>query len=210
MIVSQKYAFSVTPTMKSLSQTKGAVTLTFASVILLSGLWALWYTPTLTYEYRRNEQIAGVDFTLQPGNSTTKTFVVKERVDEIRVSVWPQTLPNVPYDPAQPPPEIPPVISIRIHDPQGQVVKSYDNITSLSDGESIAVDGSGTFKIDVSNNLAENAMNIELDVYDVTKVPNRPLEAMGQWLTIISLPVFGLAAWFIIRSRHKLADGNNS
>ncbi|HXV46202.1 MAG TPA: hypothetical protein VD736_05970 [Nitrososphaera sp.] len=182
--------------------------MTFASVILLSGLWALWYTPTSTYEYRRNEQIVGINFALQPGNSTTKMFVVNEEVDEIRVGIWPQTIPDAPYDPAQP--EIQPVISIRIHDPQGKVVRSYDNIASLSDGESIAVDPPGTFKVDVSNNHAENVMRIELDVPDVTKVPNHPLEAMGQWLTIISLPVFGLAVWFAIRSRQKPVNGNIS
>jgi hypothetical protein len=195
--------------MKSSSQTKGAVTLTFASVILFSGLWALWYTPTSTYEPRKNQQIAGVDFILQPGNSTTNTFEVKEGVEEIRVDVWPQTIPNAPYDPAQPPPEIPPVISIRVHDSQGKVVRSYYNITSLSDGESIAIDGSGNFKVDVSNNNSDNAVRIELDIHDVTKIPNHPLEAMGQWLTIISLPVFGLVVWFIIRSK-KPANDNSS
>lgn len=195
--------------MKSSGQTKGAVTVTFAFVILLSGLWGLWYTPTSTYEYRRNEQIAGVNFILQPNTSTTNTFVVKEGVDEIRVSVWPQTILNEPYDTEQPQPDVPPLISVRVHDPQGKVVKSYNNITSLSDGESIAVDGPGTFRVDVSNNLAENTMNVQVGIYDVTEVPNHPLEAMGQWLTIISLPVFGLAIWFIIRSKQK-PDGDST
>ena len=192
--------------MKSSSQTKGAVTLTFASVILFSGLWALWHTPTSTYEHRKNEEIAGVDFVLESGNSTTNTFEIKEKVEEIRVSVWPQTIPSEPYDPERHAPDVPPVISVRVHDAQGKVVSSYDNITSLSDGESIAVDSHGTFKVDVSNNLADNAARIELGINDVTKVPNHPLEAMGQWLTIISLPVFGLATWFVVRSRQKPAD----
>jgi len=180
--------------------------LTFASVILFSGLWALWHTPTSTYEHRKNEEIAGVDFVLESGNSTTNTFEIKEKVEEIRVSVWPQTIPSEPYDPERPAPDVPPVISVRVHDAQGKVVSSYDNITSLSDGESIAVDSHGTFKVDVSNNLADNAARIELGINDVTKVPNHPLEAMGQWLTIISLPVFGLATWFVVRSRQKPAD----
>jgi hypothetical protein len=201
--------FFYTPDMmKSSSQAKGAVTLTFASVILLSGLWALWYTPTSTYEYRRNERISGVNFVLEPGDSTANTFVAKKGVDEARVNVWPQTIPKQPYDPEQPQPEVPPLISVSVHDAQGKVVKSYDNITSLQDGESIAVDGPGTFKVDVSNNLAHNAMNVQLDIYDVTKIPNHPLEAMGQWLTIISLPVFGLAVWFIVRSK-KPANGSS-
>jgi hypothetical protein len=195
--------------MKSSSQTKGAVTLTFASVVLLSGLWALWYVPESGYDYRKNEHIAGVDFIVKPGNSTTKEFEVDRGVEEIRINIWSETILDDPYDPEQHPYDIPPMVSVRISDPEGKVVKSYDNITSLSEGEMIAVGRSGTFKVDIENNDSENSVRIELQVYDVTKVVNHPLEAMGQWLTIVSLPLFGLAVWFIIRSK-KIVNGNSS
>jgi len=189
--------------MKSSSQTKGAVTLTFASVILFSGLWSLCYVPASGYEYRKNDQLTGVDFILAPGNSTTNTFEVKKGVEEIGMNVSPQTIPNQPYDPSQPQQDIPPVISIKVYDPEGRVVKSYGNITSLSGNEMIAVASPGKFRVDVINNTPDNSVRIGLQVYDSTKVVNHPMDAMGQWLTIISAPVFGLAAWFVIRSRRS-------
>jgi hypothetical protein len=192
--------------MKSSGQTKGAVTLTFASVILFSGLWALWYVPESGYDYRKNEQMAGVDFIVEPGNSTTKEFEVKRGVEDMRLYLWPQTILDDPYDTERPPYEIPPVISIAIHDPEGKVVKSYDNITSLSEGVMIAVSSPGAFSVDIENNSPKNDVRIGLQVYDVTKAVSHPFEAMGQWLTIVSLPIFGLAGWFIIRSK----KGNSS
>jgi hypothetical protein len=193
--------------MKSSIQTKGAVTLTFAAVILLSGVWALLHTPTTTYEPRRNEQIAGLELVVKPSNSSVHTFNVREQVEEITINAWPQIIPSAPYDPAQPPSEIPPVISISVHDPQGEFVRSYDNVTSLPEAERIPVGGPGDFKVSLTNN-ADDVVRTEIRINDVTKVPNHPHEAMGQWLAIVSAPVFGLAVWFITRSRPRSADSS--
>jgi hypothetical protein len=190
-------------------QTKGAITLTLAAVVLFSGLWALWYTPTLTYEPRKSEQITNIDFILDANSSAVKAFEVGEGVEELSIGIWPQTIVQN-YNPAEdsppPPSDIPPVISAKILDSQGNAVRAYDNVTTVSGEERVAVQGSGTFNVKVSNGLTENAARMELRVTDVSKVPNHPLEAMGQWLTLISLPVFGLAAWFVIsRYRHGRA-----
>jgi hypothetical protein len=181
--------------------TKGAITMTLAAVVLSSGLWALWYTPTTTYEPRKNEQITSASFVLQPGNSTVKTFEVGKGVEELSVGVWPQII----YDTEDSDTNIPPVISAKIVDPEGNVVKAYDNVTTVSDDERIQVKAIGTFKVEVSNSGAENALQVELRATDNSKVPNHPMEALGQWLTVISLPVFGLAGWFVA-SRHRLAS----
>lgn len=177
--------------------------MTLAAVVLFSGLWALWYTPTSAYESRKNEQITNLEFILNANSSAVKAFEVSEGVEVLGVGIWPQTIVQN-YDPAEdsPPSDVPPVISARILDSQGNVARTYDNVTTVSGEERIAVQESGTFEVEISNSLAENAVRVELRVTDVSKVPNHPLEAMGQWLTIISLPVFGLAAWFII-SRHR-------
>lgn len=129
-------------------------------------------------------------------------------MEQISLNVWLGTLPNSSDDPAE---QLPPaLISIRFYDADGKVIKSYENITSLSDGERIAFSGPGNFKVNVANNNADSAVTTQLQIQDVTRIPNHPLEAMGQWLTIISLPVFGLAVWFIIRSRQKPMDDINS
>lgn len=91
-IASQKYSVFGTIFMKSSIQTKSAVTLTFPSVLLLSGLWALWHTPTTAYEPRKNEQIAGLDLVAKPNDSYTHTFKVKENVEELTVNAWPQII----------------------------------------------------------------------------------------------------------------------
>jgi hypothetical protein len=207
-IASQKYSFFDIIFMKSSIQTKSAVTLTFASVLLLSGLWALWHTPTTTYEPRKNEQITGLDVVTKPDGSSTHAFKVKENVEELTVNAWPQIITIAPSDPAQPPPEITPVISIAIQDPQGTIIKSYDNITSVSEAEKISVASPGDFKVSLTNHNADNDVRTELRINDVTKVPNYPNGALGQWLVIVSTPIFGLAAWFTARSRRKLADGS--
>ena len=194
--------------MKSPIQTKSAVTLTFASVLLLSGLWALWHTPITTYEPRKNEQITGLNLLAAPNDSSTHTFRVKENVKELTVNAWPQIITTAPNDPAQPPPEITHVISITIQGPQGTVIKSYDNVTSVSEAEKIPVAGPGDFKVSLTNHNADNEVRPELRINDVTKVPNHRNEALGQWLVVVSTPVFGLAAWFTARSRCKLAVGS--
>ena len=180
-------------------RTKGAITMTLAAVTLLSGLWALWYTPTLGYEPRKSDQITYTTFVLEPGNSTVKAFEVGKGVEELSVGVWPQPIVDPEKDPNQS--NIPPMISAKISDPEGKVAKAYDNVTSVSDSERIHVAEPGAFKIQLSNNGTENALQVELRVTDNSKIPNHPMEAMGQWLTVISLPVFGLAGWFVSRRR---------
>jgi len=191
-------------------QTKGAVTLTFAAVVLFSGLWALWYTPPSTYDMRKSEQISYTEIVVKPNNPGGTTFNVDSSVKEIGITISGQLVaiqnPNPP--PAQnnnnqaPPPDIPPVFSAKVTDPQDKVIRTYDNVTSAGDGDKISVQQPGTFKVEVFDDSSPNAIRIQLRATDITKIPNHPLDGMGQWLTIISLPIFGLAAWFVLsRSR---------
>jgi hypothetical protein len=181
--------------MKSSSQTKGAITLTIASVTLFSGLWGLWYTPTSTYEPRRNEQIMDLEFILSPKTDTFKGFEVDEDLQEIRLSVWGETIIED-YDPAQDqnPPNVLPIFAVRIFDPQGKIVTEYDNVTSVGEGDRITISALGTYKVEAINKSDKYAEKILVRLTDVTKIANHPLEATGQWLTIISLPMFGLGS----------------
>jgi hypothetical protein len=172
-------------------------------------LWALWYTPPSTYEPRKNEQISNIEFVVKPNSTTGNTFEVESDVKEISVGISGQTVAVPNTEPTQnnsqnPPPDIPPVFSAKVIDSQGKVIKTYGNVTSTSDSDRIPVQQAGIFKVEVTDNTAQNALRMQMRAMDVTAVPNHPLDALGQWLTIISLPIFGLAAWFIVsRSRRQ-------
>lgn len=171
--------------------------MTMGAVILFSGLWALWYTPELTYEPRRNEQIASIELVLEPNASTMKVFDVNRKVEELGVSIRAQTIMKNDPNQTSYPTDIPAIFSAKILDSQRKAIASFDNVTSLVYAERIAVEA-GVFQIELTNASSENALSMQIQVHDVTKVVNHPFEAMGQWLTIITLPIIGLGIWFVI------------
>ena len=182
------------------TQTKSAITLTIAAVILVSGVWALWFTPSYGYENRKGEQIHAVEFVIDGGKSSTQDFDLNQ-VQEITITPYAQIIPDTSQDQSQPQT---PVFSMRVYDPEGRLIKSYDNVTGISQAQRIEVEGkSGTFKAVMTNNDPDHSIRANLSVMDVSKVPNHPLDALGQWLTVASLPIFGLAAWLgVSRRRH--------
>src|SRR5437867_1762176 len=186
-------------------QTKSAITLTIAAVILVSGLWALWFTPSYGYENRKGEQILAVEFALEGGNTSTQNFDLNQ-VQEITISPYAQINPETTQDQDQSQPQIEPtpVFSIKVYDPEGHLIKSYDNVTGISQSQRIEVEGkSGTFNAVMTNNDPVHSIRANLVVTDVSKIPNHPLDALGQWLTVASMPIFGLAAWLVVsRRRH--------
>src|SRR5213593_4657022 len=133
---------------------KGAVTLTIAAVILASGIWAFWYEPVQGYDNRKREQLLRDDFVLEAGKTVTKSFELKEDVQELALSASPQTIQNISQTQQQEPvPDIPPNISIKLYDKQGNLIVSHDNVTSTDVSERNKVEGkSGTSKIDITNN----------------------------------------------------------
>lgn len=179
-------------------QIRGAITLTVAAVFLSSGLWALWYTPTLTYEPRRNEEIGNIELTLQPSTSADKVLEVKKGVQELSISIRAQTiLDNDPNETSYPT-DIPPTFSAKILNPEGKAIARYDNVASVGSEERITVQQPGSHQIELTNMSFENSLTLQFHARDVTKIVNHPLEALGQWLTIISTPIFGLGAWFVV------------
>ena len=180
--------------------------MTVAAVFLSSGLWALWYTPALTYEPRRNEEIGNIELTLQPSTSAIKVLEVKQGVQELSISIRAQTIIDNDPNETSYPTDIPPTFSARIVNPQGKAIARYDNVTSVGSEERISVPQPGSHQIELTNISLENNLALQIHTRDVTKVVNHPLEAMGQWLTIISTPIFGLGAWFVAS---KLRHSNN-
>jgi hypothetical protein len=185
-------------------QTRGAITLTVAAVVLSSGLWGLWYTPTSTYEPRKNEQIGNIELILQANTTIAKVFEVKQGVQELSIGIRAQTIMDIDANQTIYPAEIPAIFSARILNPEGKTIARFDNVTSIGTGERIPFQQSGSLQIELTNASSENNLALQMQVMDVTKIVNHPLEAMGQWLTIISTPVFGLGAWFVVsKLRHS-------
>ena len=181
------------------TQTKSAITLTIAAVILVSGVWALWFTPSYGYENRKGEQILAVEFVIEGGKSSAQDFDLNQ-VQEITLTPYAQIIPDTSQDQSQAQTA---VFSMRVYDPEGRLIKSYDNVTGISQAQRIEVEGkSGTFKVVMTNNDPDHSIRANLSVMDVSKVPNHPLDALGQWLTVASLPIFGLAAWLGVSRRH--------
>ena len=83
------------------TQTKSAITLTIAAVILVSGLWALWFTPSYGYENRKGEQILAVEFVLEGGKSSTQDLDLVQ-VQEITIAPYAQIIPEAKQDQSQP------------------------------------------------------------------------------------------------------------
>jgi hypothetical protein len=181
------------------TQAKGAVALTIAAVILVSGVWAFWYEPAEGYDNRRNDQLLSDDFVLDAGKTVTKSFQLTASAQELALSANPQTIQDVSQTEEQPPQDIPPNFSFKLYDEQGNVIASRDNITYTDVSQRDKVDGkSGTFKIVLTNNDPVHSIRMPLLVFDVSKVPYHPLDALGQWLTVASMPIFGLSAWLIV------------
>ena len=185
---------------KGPTQAKGAITLTIAAVILVSGIWAFWYEPVQGYDNRKNDQLLRDEFILEAGKTVTRSFQLTQGAQDLALSANAQTIQNVSQtQEQQPPPDIPPNFSIRLYDEQGNVIASHDNVTSIDGSERNKVDGkSGTFKIDITNNDPIHSIRMALLVFDVSKVAYHPLDALGQWLTVASMPIFGLSAWLIV------------
>ncbi len=107
---------------------------------------------------------------------------------------------RITYDiPAPPPSPDPKVlnkpqreISIRLYDPDDNVIWSETNVTyTYFDVEALK---SGVYRIEVQN-LSQDAIECYIGITVSWEVTYRPLEPLGQWLSLISLPIFGLGIW---------------
>ena len=183
----------VTMTMR----TGGAIALTLASIILLSGLWCMVLSPTMTYSetkdsFYRQLSIGGLESWSYPINvqvdDTLMTYV-----DGIRV-----------YNDSGR------IFSLYVYGPDGDTVWSEINTTYAHfDMKALK---SGQYRIEVRNpNQSTVGCNVQVTVS--AEVTHRPLEPLGQWLSLISLPIFGLGMWasglFTIMRKHSYSEQQN-
>lgn len=183
----------VTITMK----TGGAVALTLASILLLSGLWCMFLSPTMTYSETKESfhnripiqvfKSWSYNFSLQKGDTLYGS------ADGLREYNAPEKAFN-----------------IYIYDPDGNIIWSETNISYTY--FNIKALKSGLYRF-VAQNPNPHIIGCYIQITVSAKVTYRPLEPVGQWLSLISLPVFGLGMWasgvFALR-RKKIVKPVNS
>ena len=173
-------------------EASGAIVLTVAAVILLSGAWSMWLSPTI--DTRKYDEIAARSLAIEPLGSISQTFEAKDGQEiEVNIdSMGPVTVIREPDKVEQP---IYPIFSVKIYDPKGKLVWAQKNVTRTFFTQPSSITLTGTYKVEVTNPEKE-AVSLIMRVTDRTKTTIRPLEPVGQWLILISLPIFGLGAWF--------------
>jgi len=197
-------------------ETGGVFALTFASVILLSGLWAVYLSPTSTYtefkgRFDYNPTIEPFGFVVYPfaaeagdlvtGNAGSPPYWIEPE---------PKPCPECPgviegnrsdivvievnsSDIIWPPPERG-LISVYIRDPRGNVV--WSNLRVVNAYFSIRAVETGIYQVEIRN-LSPRNLDCYLGFSIEATVRFRPLEPLGSWLSLVSLPIFGLGAWAV-------------
>lgn len=168
----------VTVTMRA----SGAVALTLASILLLSGLWCMFLSPTIAYSETRGSFYSPISidgfkswsytFSVYKGDILSGSVDGIKRFDGFNATGK--------------------AFNLRIYDSDNIVIWSQPNVTNTY--FSIEALKSGMYKVEVQN-PNEQAVEINVQVSVTAKVTYRPLEPVGQWLSLISLPIFGLGMW---------------
>jgi len=163
-------------------RTGGAVALTLASILFLTGLWSMFLSPMATYQETKDSFYNAV---LIDGLKTWEyTFSVQEGDTVggsigIRIDGGPNASGKT--------------FNLRIYDANNNVVWSEAN-TTYSKYFNIRALNSGVYKVEVQN-LNRETIEVYVQITISAKVTFRPLDPLGQWLSLISLPIFGLGVW---------------
>ena len=157
-------------------RTSGALALTLASILLLSGLWCMLLSPTT------------LDFPMKD------TFSVRIQIDGLGVWSYPLSLEKgdilfgfVNGTGA--------VFNVDIYNPDGNIVTPVYSEANVSYSYFIIdIFKSGSYRLEVQNR-EQNAVEFRVQITVHSKVTVRPLEPLGQWLSLVSLPIYGLGIW---------------
>ncbi len=161
-------------------RTGGAVTLTLASIILLSGLWCVFLSPTITHSETKESLYRNISIS---GSGNWSYSISMQERNTLMVSVSRDVRDS---DIAGK------VYRVYVYDPDGTVVRS-ETTTTYAQINLRALE-SGVYKVEAQN---PNQQDIEFNVQIIVsaEVTYRPLEPLGQWLSLISIPIFGLGMW---------------
>lgn len=161
-------------------RTGGAVTLTLASIILISGLWCYALSPTAK-RYEHDSVVRGE--TPPIGASQIQTYHVELKEGE-------RLTGDINIEKA--------VFNLRIYSPDGDLVRLALNVTHS--GLTVEALESGSFRVEIEN---PNPENITPFIYigKEAEVSYRPLAPAGQWLSLISIPIFVLGLWASLKNK---------
>ena len=102
------------------------------------------------------------------------------------------------------------IFDVYVYDPDGDIFWSEINTTYAY--FSMKALKSGPYRIEVQN-PNRNIVECYAQVTVSAEVTYRPLEPLGQWLSLISLPIFGLGMWasglFTIMRKHSHSEQQN-
>ena len=160
-------------------RTGGALALTLASILLLSGLWCMFLSPTM--EYTQTKDSFYREISIDGLESWSYSIDIQEK-DNLVVSVDGIRAYNGSGK----------AFNVYIYDPDGDVVWSEANTTYSH--STIKVLRSGVHRVEAQN-PNQNAIECYVHVTVTAKVIYRVLEPLGQWLSLVSLPIFGLGMW---------------
>jgi len=174
MLISRRVTITV--------RTGGAVALTLASILLLSGLWCMFLSPLMTYSETKDSFYSPVSI---DGLGNWSYSLSAHEEDTLGGSVDGVRAYDLPNGSGK-------TFNLRIYDPDNSVVWSETNITYRY--FSVKALKSGVYKVEVQN---PNQQPIEcyIQITISEKVTYRPLEPLGQWLSLVSLPTFGFGMW---------------
>ena len=189
-LIGQRGALSIRKRLGENFRIRGGITLTLASIILLSGLWCIYLSPTSTYyEYREN---FNTEISIDAQDIWTYNFkIYNEAALDGSISVLKTYESNEASSST---------FNFKIYDQNNSVIWSrnsisnaYFNLQSVKPGE---------HRIEVQN-PSNQIMDYNIRFTVREKLTHRSLDPVGQWLSIISLPVFGLGIWTWITTKNR-------
>lgn len=169
--------------MRSSLQVIGALTLTLASIILLSGIWCIFLSPTM--DYTKHIDSFYYMLSIEGLKSKSITFPA-EKGETIDIGTY-RRGPKQRFD-------------VRVLDPDGILLWQELNVTGFH--HRFKALKSGTYKLEVRN-LGLEAISIPISIVRSLRITIRFLEPFGQWLSLISLPIFMFGVYIFIARRRE-------
>ena len=161
-------------------RSSGGIALTFASMILLSGLWCMFLSPTSSYYENRENSYTEISIDGQNNWVHDLEMFEEDTLDgSVNEVIAYEKMSSSTFN-------------FRIYDHNNNVIWSkynvsnaYFNLKSIKSGE---------YTIELQN-PNDQIVDCSIQFTVRSKIIHRPLNPIGQWLSIISLPIFGFGIW---------------
>jgi len=167
---------------------RSAITLTISFSLILSGVYFAWLSPL--NEYPNYQEITRLSNLLKPGETSQMTFDVEsgKKISYYFDSSYQNYNGTVP--------STSPTFSVKVYDPNGEVIGIYEKIAYNLSQQTITVKNSGSHKIEITN-IDSNTILVSSTIQEIKNL-TRPLEPVGHWFIFMALPIIGLGIWFAI------------